>query len=189
MKHGWSMHDHVSGFEKLLADLKNLDEDIKDEVQTMILLHSLLEEYSHFMTTLIYGKSVIVFKDVCTTLTNLEIQNNDKNSERASSEVLVSRDWAMEKHKKHGGKNSRSKSRSRNIARDECAFCHEKGHWRKDCPKAQKRDKNKPATANMARKNEDSDYSLSITPAAYVASSSEWILDTGATYHLCLIKE
>ncbi|KAH9650701.1 retrovirus-related pol polyprotein from transposon TNT 1-94-like protein [Citrus sinensis] len=189
MKSGVSMHDHISRFEKLLADLKNLDEDIKDEVKAMILLHSLPEEYSHFVTTLIYGKSVIVFKDVCTALTSLEIHNNDKNSEQVSSEALVSRDWAMEKQKKRGGKNSRSKSRSRNIARDECAFCHEKGHWRKDCPKAQKRDEKKPAAANMARKDENSDYSLSITHAAYVASSSEWILDTGATYHLCPIKE
>ncbi|KAH9714714.1 Integrase catalytic domain-containing protein [Citrus sinensis] len=171
IKSGVSMHDHVSRFEKLLADLKNLDEDIKDEVKAMILLHSLPEEYSHFVTTLIYGKSVIVFKDVCTALTSLEIRNNDKTSERASSEALVSRDWAMEKKKNGGGKNSRFKSRSRNIARDECAFCHENGHWRKDCPKAQKRDEKKPA--NMARKDEDSDYSLSITPAAYMASSTK----------------
>ncbi|KAH9696084.1 hypothetical protein KPL71_023037 [Citrus sinensis] len=142
MKPGVSMHDHVSRFEKLLADLKNLDEDIKDEVKAMILLQSLPEEYSHFVTTLIYGKSVIVFKDFCTALTSLEIRNNDKNSERASSEAL-----------------------------------------------AQKRDGKKPTTANMARKDKDSDYSLSITPAAYVASSSEWILNTGATYHLCPIKE
>lgn len=34
-----SMHDHVSSFEKLLANLKNLDEDIKDEIKAMILLH------------------------------------------------------------------------------------------------------------------------------------------------------
>ncbi|KAH9650850.1 Integrase catalytic domain-containing protein [Citrus sinensis] len=121
---------------------------IGGEVKAMILLYLLPEEYSHFVTTLIYGKSVIIFKDVCTTLTNLEIRNNDKNSERASSKAL-----------------------------------------RKDCPKAQKRDMKKPAAANMARKDEDSDYSLSITPAAYVASSSEWILDTGATDHLCPIKE
>ncbi|KAH9685877.1 Integrase catalytic domain-containing protein [Citrus sinensis] len=142
MKPGVSMHDRVSRFEKLLADLKNLDEDIKDEVKAMILLHSLLEEYNHFMTTLIYGKSVIIFNDVCTTLTNLKIRNNDKNSERSSSEAL-----------------------------------------------AQKRDKKKPVVANMVRKDEDSDYLLSITPATYVASLSEWILDTGATYHLCPIKE
>ena len=86
------MHNHVSRFEKLLADLKNLDEDINDEVKTMILLHLLPKEYSHFVTTLIYGKNVIIFKDVCTALTNLEIRNNNKNSEQVSSKVLVSRD-------------------------------------------------------------------------------------------------
>ncbi|KAH9669160.1 Integrase catalytic domain-containing protein [Citrus sinensis] len=89
MKPRVSMHDHVSRFEKLLADLKNLDEDIKDEVKAVILLYSLPEEYRHFVTTLIYGKSMIIFKDVCTALTNLEIQNNDKNSEGASSEALL----------------------------------------------------------------------------------------------------
>ncbi|KAH9794794.1 Integrase catalytic domain-containing protein [Citrus sinensis] len=88
MKPGVSMNDHVSKFEKLLADLKNLDEDINDEVKVMILLHSLPEEYSHFVTTLIYGKSVIVFKDVYTSLTNLEIRNNDKHFEIASSKAL-----------------------------------------------------------------------------------------------------
>ena len=41
----------------------------------------------------------------------------------------------------------------------------------------------------MARKDEDSNYSLSITPTTYVASSSEWILDIGVTYHLCPSKE
>ena len=95
----------------------------------------------------------------------------------------------MEKKKKHGGKNSRSKSRSINIARDECALCHEKSHWRNDCPKAQKRNGKKPVAVNMTRVDGDFDYSLSITSTAYVASSSEWILDTRATYHLCPIKE
>ena len=41
----------------------------------------------------------------------------------------------------------------------------------------------------MIRKDEDSDYSLTIMLATYVASSSEWILDTRAAYHLCPIKE
>ena len=30
----------------------------------------------------------------------------------------------------------------------------------------------------MTCKDEDSDYSLSITPTTYMTSSSEWILDT-----------
>ena len=95
----------------------------------------------------------------------------------------------MEKKKKRSGKNSQSKSRSINISQDECTFCHKNDHWKKNCPKDQKRDGKKPTAANVTLKDENSYYSLSITPAAYVASSSEWILDTGVTYHLCLIKE
>ena len=155
------MHDHVSRFKMLLVNLKNLDEDIKDKVKVMILLHSLLEEYSHFATTLLYEKSVIIFEDVYIALTNLEIQNNDKHFERVPSE------------EEYGGKNSQSKSRSRNIARDECAFCSERGHWKKDYSKAQKKYGRKLVAANMAHKDEDSDYSLSITPSAYVANLSE----------------
>ena len=41
----------------------------------------------------------------------------------------------------------------------------------------------------MAHKDEDSDYSLTITPTIYVANLSEWILDTEATYRLCSIRE
>ena len=106
-------------------------------------------------------KNTIIFKDVCTVLTNLEIQNNDKYSERASSKALLTREKTMKKKKKHGGKNSRSKSRSR------------KRHWRKDCPKAQKKDGKKPATINMTHKDEDSYYSLSIMVTTYMASSSK----------------
>lgn len=40
----------------------------------------------------------------------------------------------------------------------------------------------------MAHKDEDSNYSLSITPSAYVTNLSEWILDTRVTYYLSLIR-
>ena len=31
-----------------------------------------------------------------------------------------------------------SKSR---LRKDECAFCHEEGHWKKNCPKLKKKDR------------------------------------------------
>lgn len=72
---------------------------------------------------------MIIFKDICTALTNLEILNNDKHSERVLSEVLIVRERTTKKKKKHGGNDSLSKSRSRSMARDKCAFCHDMGHW------------------------------------------------------------
>lgn len=94
------MHDHISIFEKFLADSKNLDEYINDKVNVIILLHLLLEEYYHFVTTLLYEKNIIIFMDVCTTLTNLKICNNDKHFKRASFEVLLIRERTIEKRKK-----------------------------------------------------------------------------------------
>ena len=102
MKPAMSMHDHISRFEKLLVDLKNLDEVIKDEINDMIILYALLKEYSHSVTTLLCRKNVIIFKAVCIILTNLEIQNNDKHSKGASSEALLAREMMMEKKKKRG---------------------------------------------------------------------------------------
>ena len=31
----------------------------------------------------------------------------------------------------------------RRLGKDECAFCHKKGHWKKDYPKLKKKDKGK----------------------------------------------
>ena len=182
------MHDYVSKFEKLLVDLKNHDKDIKDKVKAMILLYSILEEYNHFVIAFLYGKNIIIFKYVYTTLTNLKIRNNNKYSDRASFEALLAREMTMKKKKKHGGTNFRSKLRRKNIARDKCAFSHKRSHQRKDCPKVQKKDGKKPVAANMTHKDEDSNYSLSITPSAYVTNLSEWILDIRATYYLCVIR-
>lgn len=50
----------------------------------MILIHSCPEEYNHFLTTLLYGKSIIILKYVYTALTNLKIRNNDKHSVKTS---------------------------------------------------------------------------------------------------------
>ena len=65
------------------------------------------------------------------------------------------------------GRRGRSKSKGRAVAKDECAFCHEKGYWKKDCPKLQKKGK-APQDANVAKcKNDvESDISLIVSLSA-----------------------
>ncbi|XP_015163237.1 uncharacterized protein [Solanum tuberosum] len=81
--------------------------------------------------------------------------------------------------------NVRSKSRSR-LSKDECAFCREKGHWKKDWPKLKSKAKpnnGKAAMDSNVADCDDSDYSLvTIDPSK---SSDVWLMDSTCSYHIC----
>ena len=66
----------------------------------------------------------------------------------------------------------------------------ELGHWKAECPKAKGKKVESNTEANLAQADgSDSDssvFSLSVTtPTVDYSDNAEWILDTGATYHVC----
>ena len=82
------------------------------------------------------------------------------------------------------GRRGRSKSKGRAVAKDECAFCHEKGHWKKDSPKLQKKGK-APQDANVAECKSDVESDISLIVSLLASSYlDEWILDSDCTYHM-----
>lgn len=189
-KEGTSMTDHLTAYNKILADLQNLDVEILDEDKAILLLNSLPEQYDHLTTTLLYGKNEIKFELVVNALINNEYRKKDKHAQRYSkSEALTVR--GRSQNKKFGNRyKSRSKTRGastssnrRNLAKDECAFCRKKGHWKKDCPILKKND-NKNPTANVVHVIDD-DTELAMIGSSLPHHSEEWILDSGCTYHMC----
>ena len=186
LKPGLNINDHIDNFNRLLADLLNLDETFKDEQKAMLLIGSLPDELDHLCITLIHGKEKLSFEEVCAALLNYEIRKKDQKENRdESAEALTVRGRSKSRKQERRG---RSQSRKR-PDKDECAFCHEKGHWKKDCPKLQKKDKGKgKATSDVyVAEHEEEDFVL--VSLSSTSGSGEWILDSGCTYHMCPHKE
>ncbi|KAK5773311.1 hypothetical protein PVK06_049617 [Gossypium arboreum] len=177
---GMSMNDHVNSFNKILADLLNLDEKFEDEDKALLLLNSLPDEYDHLTTTLLHGKDTITFDAVYSALYRSKTRKKDKRDHRdTTAEVLTVRGRS---HSSKSGRRGKSKGRP---AKDECAFCREKGHWKKNCPKLQKA--KAISNACVAEHDEESDFSL--VGMAMACQTDEWILDSGCTYHMCPNKD
>ena len=76
-----SISEHINNYTKLLAYLTNVNEVMKDEEKTLILLSSLLDnDYETFDITLINGKQSLSYNEVSITLVNHELRQKDKES-------------------------------------------------------------------------------------------------------------
>ena len=105
------MSKHLNDYNKILANLQNLEVEIKDMDKALLLLNSLPDTYDHLIITLLYRKNEIKFNDVSNALTNNEYRKKDKQAYvDTGSEVLMVR--GRSEHKKFGRRGRlRSKSK------------------------------------------------------------------------------
>ncbi|MFQ6655586.1 hypothetical protein Gotur_026081, partial [Gossypium turneri] len=173
MNEGELLRGHISQFITLLNDLKNVEVHIDDEDQIMLLLCSLPHSYKSFRKTLIYGRDKLLFKDVKSHLLTKDKLDNefglDSKANRQAS-ILVA-----------------SKKRDKM-----CRYCEKLGHIKANCYKL----RNKRAVesneediigANLADKNGD-DFLL-VSTSDNSKLTSEWILDSGCSFHRCPNRE
>ncbi|GMI79054.1 hypothetical protein HRI_001574700 [Hibiscus trionum] len=181
---GTNMNEHITAFNELVVDLLGMDETFKDEDLALMLLSSLPDEFEHLETTLLHGKDEVTLKEVTAALYSYELRKKTKMESKYNAvEAMVVRGRSKSQKPKMRG---RSKSKSR-LGKDECAFCHEKGHWKKDCPKLKKKGKAAPDVCVAEHDTSDSEISLVASSSAF--RSDEWILDSGCTYHMSPNRE
>ncbi|PWA90785.1 small auxin-up RNA [Artemisia annua] len=98
-------------------------------------------------------------------------------------EVLLVRDHSQKK----GIDNIwRSNSRQR-LSKDECAFCHEKGHWKKDCRKLETKDnhyKGKVVAEANVSNYDDEESNLSLATSSTRNACDIWLLDSTCSNHI-----
>ncbi|KAH9688531.1 Integrase catalytic domain-containing protein [Citrus sinensis] len=138
---------------EILTNLLNLDERFEDEDKVLLLLNFLPDEYDNLTTTLHRGKDNVTFDAVCSALYNSETKKKCRKDHRDTvAEALIARGRSQSRKPE-----KRSKSKGR-PAKDEYAFCCEKRHWKKNCPKLQKG--KAISDACVAEHDEESNFSL-----------------------------
>ena len=141
----------------------------------MILLSSLTDEgYEIFVFTLINERTSLSYIEVTTALVNLELRRKDKESFSATlAKALTVRGRSPNQREKNRDRSkSRSKFGNHSLTRDQCTFCKQNEHWKKECSELKKKNKLKeksvkPSEVNVAKLDENesdsSIFSLSIT--------------------------
>ena len=125
-------------------------------------------------------------------LVNYEVRRQDRlsSSGNTTAEALVVRGRSFNRKGRNDQGRSKFRSGFRDLKRNQCTLCKELGHWKVDCPKAKGKKIESNTEANLAQadgsESDSSVFSLSVTtPTVDYSDKAEWILDTGATYHVC----
>ncbi|KAK1384499.1 hypothetical protein POM88_022234 [Heracleum sosnowskyi] len=90
----------------------------------------------------------------------------------------------------HGkpGKNKFKKPSSKGPkSNDVCNYCKEKGHWKSDCPKKKKQQDKLTGITAVAGTNSEED--IALVAVEHTHHSDVWILNSGASYHVCPRRE
>jgi len=74
--------EHLNFFNKVINELLTVDVKIDEKDKVLILLSSLSESYDHIVTTMLYGKEILIFKEVTSTLLSNEIRKKSNQEEQ-----------------------------------------------------------------------------------------------------------
>ncbi|CAM8929401.1 unnamed protein product [Rhodiola kirilowii] len=184
MQEGTPLRDHLDQLNSILLDLRNIDVKVDDEDAALILLVSLPMSYENFVELFIAGKDSLSLEDVRSALHTREVRHKASGStvENQASGLTVT------ESKGHGKQNRRKLNyrefkSTGHIANDVCNYCKEKGHWKNECPKKQKQQ----GDGSAADVNSEEDLALVANEQPHY--KDVWVLDSGASYHICPCRE
>ena len=190
MQEGMSLRDHLDQLNTILLELRNIDVKVEDEDATLIPLVSLPLSYENLVRLFIVGKDTISLEEVRSSLHYRELRHQAAGTGADIQAVGLVASGSIE-HEKSGKYKSKKPTPKVSKANDVCNYCKEKGHWKSDCPKKKKRQDKLAggATGTTAIADADSKDDIALVAVNDTHHSDVWILDSGASYHICPCRE
>ncbi|CAA7036221.1 unnamed protein product [Microthlaspi erraticum] len=142
---------------------------------------SLPLSYEHYVQSFINGKDTITLEEVRSSLHSRELRHQASGTDtyNQAAGLFVS-----------GGRGHRrdnKKFSSKGPKPDDvCNYCKEIGHWKSDCPKKKKKQSEFAAVAEGDNMSEED---IALVAAGDTHQSDAWVLDTGASCHMCPRRE
>lgn len=192
LKDGGSVNEHLKGLQEIFGSLAVLEDPVSESKQVMLILASLPESFQTMVTALTAStEEVPPLASVKEKVRSEEIRQKQllSNDRDEREKTALTADHAPSSRKRE------FRSSSKKFT---CHFCHKPGHFKRDCRKwaqAQKKTTPKPwqsASAAEVKGDNDSADSESMMVATHALSSvskGKWIVDSGATYHICNDRE
>lgn len=172
-------------FSKILDDLENIEIKLEEEDKALILLNSLPRSYENFRDAMLYGREQsISLEEVQSAIQSKELQKKMIPDSQSQGESLITR-GRPEKRTQRGYKN---RSRSRSQIKFKCFHCHKEGHYKRNCPDRKKYSQEKQRDSGEASIVSDGYESAEALAITDQDSTSEWIVDSGCSFHMCPTK-
>lgn len=157
MNEGTTLKDHLDRLNSILFDLRNIDDKVNDEDVAVLLLISLPSSYENFVQPFIFNKDNISLEEVRSALHAREMGQKGigTSTEDHASGLMANKGSKNKKNKKKQFYGSK-------LCKDVCAWCKEKGHWKRDCPRRGQQGQNESAAMVEKGSSSENDYVLSM---------------------------
>ena len=171
LKEGESVNEHIKAMSEVFEALAAIGDAVTEEDRVVHLLASLPDSFNVLVTALEAQSENVPRWDL---VTERLLHQEQKFKERVFTLNEGDRK-AMFAHQKKGTKKPFT-----------CHFCHKPGHYKKDCRKYLASLRKQGANATEKREPPSNDGEAFVTIHALAANSSgSWIVDSGATCHMC----